>query len=372
MKSSTLVISSEFPPGPGGIGQHAYSLVKALVANNFDTVLMSPADYAENKEVEEFDTKQSFQIIRFKRFGTLKTYFNRIFIVYRFIKNNRIENVILTGKFSLWLGLFIQYIFPKIKTIAILHGSEVNLKNKYLRKLTHHSINAANEIVSVSAFTKSLLPPFILANRNIHIIPNGIELEEIRAEIDNEKIVLIGKPCLLTVGHISPRKGQHRVVKALPYLIEKYPNIHYHMVGTPNTKSAIELLANQLGVLAHITFHNRVKQHHELIHYYNASDIFMLLSENQSDGDVEGFGIVALEANLAGKPVIGAKNCGIEDAINNDESGYLVDGNNAVEIEKAISNCLLNMDRLKTGAMNWANQHNWLNIVNKYIPLLNA
>lgn len=367
-----LLLSSEFPPGPGGIGQHAYSLAKALKEENFEVLVMSPADYATEEEVVQFDSSQVFSMIRFKRSVPLLTYINRIRAVYSCIKKKDIKHVVLTGKFSLWIGLLLKITNSKIKTTAILHGSEVSLKEWMLRKLTHASIHSADNIIAVSSFTKSILPRTILKAKEIHVIPNGIELIEQNENIGEGKVELVGKPCLLTVGHVTPRKGQHRVVNALPHLVKKYPLIHYHMVGTPNTKKEVEELALNLGVAEHITFHNRIERHEDLEKYYNACDIFMLLSENQSDGDVEGFGIVALEANLSGKPVVGAINCGIEDAVKNDFSGYLVDGNNSNEIAAAVELCLLNKERLEITSRDWAKQHNWKNIVKMYIPFLGA
>lgn len=367
-----LLLSSEFPPGPGGIGQHAYSLAKALVSENFEVEVLSPADYATQEEVVQFDSSKLYNITRFKRSGPVLTYINRIRLIYSCIKKKEIKHVVLTGKFSLWIGLLLKITNSEIKTTAILHGSEVNLKEWLLRKLTHVSIHSADNIIAVSSFTKSILPRFIRKAKEIHVIPNGIELIEYDGNISEGRVELVGQPCLLTVGHVTPRKGQHRVVNALPRLVEKYPKTHYHMIGTPNTKEQVEELAFNLGVSQHITFHNRVQCHEDLEKYYKACDIFMLLSENQSDGDVEGFGIVALEANIQGKPVVGAINCGIADAVKNDVSGYLVDGNNPIEITNAVELCLLNKERLEITSRDWARQHNWKKIVKMYIPILSA
>ena len=372
MKVRLLLISSEFPPGPGGIGQHAFSLANALVEENFEVFVMSPADYATEEEVAHFDSSQAFRIFRFKRSGPLLTYINRIRSIYSCVKKKQIKHVVLTGKFSLWIGLLLKITNSKIITTAILHGSEVNLKKWLLKKLTHVSINSADNIVAVSSFTRSILPEYILKAKEIHIIPNGIKVMDNRRNTFDEKIELVGSPCLLTVGHVTPRKGQHRVVKALPHLVKKYPLIHYHMVGTPNTKKEVEEMALNLKVADYITFHNRIERHEDLAKYYSACDIFMLLSENQRDGDVEGFGIVALEANLYGKPVIGAVNCGIEDAIKNDFSGYLVDGNNPNEIANAVENCLLSKQRLEITTRDWARKHNWKDIAKIYLPILNG
>jgi phosphatidylinositol alpha-1,6-mannosyltransferase len=362
-----LLISSEFPPGPGGIGYHAYSLCVSLVESGFKIAVMSPADFVSNNEVEAFDDIQKFEIIRYPRIGW-QTYFHRINITRAYLKQNEISTVILTGKFSLWQGWFIKSFFKDQKTLAILHGSEVNLKNRILRKFTHYSISEADTLVAVSKFTREILPSFIKAMREIHVIPNGIFLSE-KNYRENE-INLVGHPKLITVGHVSPRKGQHRVIKALTKLIELYPDIQYHIVGRPVNQKELENLATELGVQKHIQFHGRIKNHNDLSMYYRNADIFMLLSENQADGDVEGYGIVALEANEHGLPVIGAKFCGVEDAVDDGNSGYLVDGNNVEEICNAVVKCIEQKVRLSAGSIQWAEKHQWKEIVKEYESLI--
>lgn len=362
-----LLISSEFPPGPGGIGYHAYSLCVCLNDIGFYVVAMSPADFVSEKEVLEFDVVQNFQIIRYPRIGW-KTYLNRWKITKEFLAENNIDTVILSGKFSLWQGWLIKIFFKDQKTLAILHGSEVNLNNSILRKFTHLSINAADTVVSVSNFTRDLLPDWIKKQREITIIPNGIFLHRIKS-LSTESL-LEGFPILITVGHVSPRKGQHRVIQALPKLKNLYPEIKYHIVGRPVYQSNLEALAEELGVQDHIQFHGRIKNHDDLGCYYQESDIFMLLSENQNDGDVEGFGIVALEANERGLPVIGAKYCGVEDAVSHGISGLLVDGNDINEICEAVKYCIDHGCELSEGAHKWAQQHQWKEIVKEFEVLL--
>jgi phosphatidylinositol alpha-1,6-mannosyltransferase len=328
---------------------------------------MSPADFVSNEEVVEFDNIQQFDIIRYPRIGW-RTYFQRLKMTNDYLKYNQTSTVIVTGKFSLWQGWVIKAFFKNQKTLAILHGSEVNLKNRLLRKFTQYSINAADTLVAVSKFTQAILPSFIKTKREIHVIPNGIFLSE---KIDHEnEIHLDGYPKLITVGHVSPRKGQHRVIKALPELVKLFPNIQYHIVGRPVTQEKLEKLADELGIKDQIQFHGIIKNHADLSMYYKSADIFMLLSENQSDGDVEGYGIVALEANEHGLPVIGAKFCGVEDAVDDCNSGYLVDGNNVEEICNAVVRCIKEKDRLTAGSIQWAEKHQWKEIVKAYEDLI--
>jgi phosphatidylinositol alpha-1,6-mannosyltransferase len=249
----------------------------------------------------------------------------------------------------------------------------VNLPNPLWKWLTHRAIHASNEIIAVSNFTKSLLPDWILQKRDISIVPNGI-LPDVLQEHTGYQVpqhFLIGCPRLLTVGHVSLRKGQHRVIKALPEILKTYPEAHYHIVGRPMQENQFFELAKTLSVERHLTFHGVASSNAELASFYQAADVFILLSENQPNGDVEGFGIVALEANFYSLPVIGARFCGVEDAVLPDQSGYLVDGDNVGEVAVAIIKSVENKAYLSAQSRAWAIRHNWDTIVEDYLRLLN-
>jgi phosphatidylinositol alpha-1,6-mannosyltransferase len=118
-----------------------------------------------------------------------------------------------------------------------------------------------------------------------------------------------------------------------------------------------------------VRFHPPVFPHENLGLYYSSADVFMLLSENQPNGDVEGFGIVALEANYFGTPVVGAKDCGVEDAVSHGNSGCLVDGDDAEEITDAVA-FLMGHRETRKAARDWARAHDWSLIVKRFLPHL--
>ena len=364
-----LLISSEFPPGPGGIGHHAYSLTTALIRKGHEVVVLTVTDFASPEQVQSFDAAHDFSIIRFPRIGW-KTYLNRVFMTDRTVRDGQFDRILLTGKFSLWLGLYIKWRFSGIKTIAIVHGSEVNPAGRWVRMLTHHAIQKMDKIVSVSRFTTSLLPQKTRNKKNVDIIPNGIDTALLSTYPGDAQLNLTGSPRLLTVGHVSPRKGQHRVIAALPKLRTIFPNLHYHIVGRPLTQTTLEALAKRLGVDDMITFHGIAATHHSLAAFYQNTDVFMLLSENQSNGDVEGFGIVALEANYFGMPVVGALFCGVEDAVNDGITGVLADGNNINDVTEAVRICVEQHDSMSNNAHSWAIQHDWNQIVDQFLEVL--
>ena len=361
-------MSSEFPPGPGGIGHHAWFLAKQLCKNaDIELHVIAPDDYTSELARNNFDFAQLFKVFRFERKGKL-TYILRVLKLTRLLKQHGYNHFWSSGKFALWM-VWIQKLFlPNARTICILHGSEVNLSNIILRKFTHQSIARFQTIVSVSQFTESLLPHWVIStHKGLVVIPNGLDRSDMVLMGD---IYLQGSPALLTVGHVSPRKGQHRMIQAFPAVLTKFPQAIYHIVGRPLDQEKLMQQAMALGVADHLVFHGAIDQHSKLWAYYQAADIFILLSENQPNGDVEGFGIVALEANALGTPVIGAKYCGVEEAVNDGKSGVLVDGNDSKEMVQAIDYCIKNQKSLKCSSQEWAKSHDWEIIGSRFLELI--
>lgn len=370
-----LIVASEFPPGPGGIGNHAFSLSKALAKSGLEVFVATDADYVDKADVLAFDGRlpANLHVTRTHRQGC-KTYVNRIRNVYNLVKANRIGLVVFSGKFPLWICAILKVFGVRYKSMAVLHGSEVRISGFLPRLLTNYGISSADFLVPVSSFTYSLLPGK-LQKKPFVIIENGIDLGEfaqIENDMEHSELTLKGSPVLLTVGNVTPRKGQHRVIRALPTLLAQYPGLHYHMVGLPSFQKEFELLAEQLGVAKSVTFHGRLPSRSDLGKAYSLADCFVILSENQADGDVEGFGIVILEANYFGVPSLGAKGCGIADAVDDGVSGCLADGDDAADILAQLDKILNNKATYKTGAVKWAKDHDWDVVVEKYLNAIDG
>jgi phosphatidylinositol alpha-1,6-mannosyltransferase len=103
---------------------------------------------------------------------------------------------------------------------------------------------------------------------------------------------------------------------------------------------------------------------------YKGCDIFMMLSENQADGDMEGFGIAILEANYFGKPAIGSIGCGIEDAIEEGYNGFKINNKDIYATATAVSKILMSETDWATQSEAWAAKHNWNDIADDYIKLM--
>jgi len=373
-----LLVTSEFPPGPGGIGHHAYCLAKELNKSS-EVIVLTSGDYASAQELLHFDNNQKFRIHRFRRFGLL-TQLWRIVNFLMLIITKRPQKIIYSGLFPIWMVNFGKtFLFRNAKHIAIVHGHEPIFGSNSKKKLTAYSLKKFDKIFPVSKFSQQNTLKAVGVNtiRFIKVVPNGLDLEELsswKAKCLLQKTNLVkmerGFPKLLTVGHTSPRKGQHNVIRALPQILKKYPDTYYYIVGRDVNNSYLTQLTEELKVADRVVFIPPIANHFDLAYYYKNADILMLLSENQIIGDVEGFGIVALEANYFGLPVIGARGCGIEDAINDGYNGFLVDNKDCDEITEKTVQTILNMGNLRIQCQKWVLNFDWKKIGRVYNELI--
>jgi phosphatidylinositol alpha-1,6-mannosyltransferase len=357
-----VIVTSEFPPQPGGIGNHAYNLALHLSHQGLDVSVIADQRSKAGIEESDFDKTLPFSVERIKLYDVrLIMYLKRIILTFKYTR--RATHCIATGKFSLWNVAFCSFFFKR-KTMAVVHGTEVNFKSALLRKSINFSLHRFDAIVAVSNYTKSLITHL---NKPVVVIPNGITTSEWTPSKANIK--LKGQPVLTTVGRVSSRKGQLNVIKQLPELIKQFPELHYHCVGIPMEADAFMSVARSLNVDTHVTFHGSVHDA-KLKDVLDATTIFVMLSTESVTGDVEGFGIAILEANAMGIPAIGAIGCGIEDAINKGKSGLLVSVNDTNAFVEGVSHIIENTSEFKKESKKWAEQHDWSHIIKRYIALL--
>ena len=360
-------MSSEFPPLPGGIGNHALHLALSLQKSGNKITVITNQRSSISKEECVFDDTLPFKVQRIprKRIEVI-TYCNRIYKALQSVRKRNITTVICSGKFSLWTGAFLKKVYFHKKYIGILHGSEINAGGFLSKAITTWSMSQFDTLVAVSQFTKNLA---LEKNKHLQIavINNGFALPQTDASPDD--LVIKGNPIIVTVGNVTQRKGQQNVINALPLLKEKFPGLQYHIVGIPTEKVAFEKLGQSLGVTESITFHDALSDV-ALKKVLLNSKIFMMLSDTLKNGDVEGFGIAVLEANALGIPAIGSKNSGIADAIQDGFSGKLVNPHQSNEILEAFNDIMNNYAVYTINAKSWSTQFTWDIIVKKYLAII--
>jgi phosphatidylinositol alpha-1,6-mannosyltransferase len=225
------------------------------------------------------------------------------------------------------------------------HGEEVliSLSSRRLRWLIPRLYNGAAATIANSRQTKALLENIGVRPEKIHVIHPGVEATAFQPGDDAAKAIRqrhsVGQsPALLTLGRLQRRKGQDMVIRALPRIAKSFRDVKYIIVGIGDEYDFLQRLAREVGVEDKVIFVGQVHDSDQAA-YYAACDVFIM--PNRTIGaDVEGFGIVFLEAGAAGKPVIGGRSGGTGEAIQDGVTGIRVDGDNVEAIAAAVIDLL--------------------------------
>lgn len=221
------------------------------------------------------------------------------------------------------------------RIVALTHGHEVwwakvfpftlaiRRIGKYVDTLTYLGSFTRNAIArSLSTRARESMVRIAPGIDTSHFAPSD-SAEQLKKDLD-----LAGKRVIVSVGRLVHRKGQDTLVEALPEIVSAFPDAHLLFVGVGPHLEYIHKRAIQLNVLQHISFVGRV-QYSELPRFISVGEIFAMPSRSRLAGlEVEGLGIVYLEASACELPVIGGLSGGAPDAVLEGETGFAVDGLN--------------------------------------------
>lgn len=324
-----LLLSSEFPPGPGGIGTHAAQIAAWMAKFGHQVLVITPQDYAAPQEITEFNRNQPYQIIPLPKHNrTVIEALARIQTLNTQVRKWKPDVLLSTGARSNWL-VYALRTFRRTRWISVGHGSEFGVPQWWERLFTRLAFNRADQIVCVSRYTRSrMLEMGIHPGREV-IINNGADPHRFsvlpQPVIQNfrSQHALTDKFVLLTVGNVTSRKGHDLVIRALPGILRAGVDVHYLVIGLPTQQALMKNLAAEIGVADRVSFFGTADQD-TIIKAYNACDVYIMPSRTTPTGDFEGYGIVVTEAGLCGKAAIVTRESGLEDAVIHDETGILV------------------------------------------------
>ena len=340
-----LYLTTEFLPGPGGIGVHSHQIIEQL-KKQYDwdfKVILTQLDNSSLYDFDKFKKGYHADILLLKKSPSIiKLFINLVSLLITAVKYNP-SIIISSGRHATWFGAFIK-LFLRKKLVTFAHGSEFGTKDPKEKKINKYSYSYSNLIISVSKYTLNYIKTKTNINcKNITVINNGANQKTFFKLnfAEKEKFIvrnkLKEKKIIITLGNISKRKGQWVVINAMPEILKKNPNAYYYCIGNPTEKDDFLKLAKKLNVQNRVVFLVAISNT-EVVKWLNISKIFLMTSTHTKDGDFEGFGIAVIEAALCGIPAIVTKgNNGVIESIVEGKTGFGVKEKSHLEVAEKVN-----------------------------------
>ena len=349
-----LLVTNDLGPRSGGIETFILGLLEGLPKNSLVIYTSSQKGHApfDTQLLEKFGAT----VIRDRAKILLPT--PRITRkAVRILKQYKIQNVWFGAAAPLGLMASQLRNGGASNIVALSHGHEVWwAKIPILKHILQKIIKDVDKLGYLGAFTKNEISKSTTeVNKLVQVAP-GIDTNYFQPKKPNPALIaryqLEGRRVIVCVARLVHRKGQDQLIKALPSILEKFPDAILLIVGQGPIEQMLRNSARQLGVTHKVIFTGRVP-HGDLADYICLGEVFAMPVRSRFFGfEVEGLGIAYLEASACGLPVVVGNSGGATDAVIDQVTGFLVDGTNVNEITDAI--CRLLADPAKAQAMGQA------------------
>jgi phosphatidylinositol alpha-1,6-mannosyltransferase len=362
-----LLVTNDFPPRRGGIQSYLHELVGHLVGsgNGYALTVYAP----KWKGCEEFDEHAKatgYEVVRHPTTLMLPApgVDQRM---RRLISDNDIETV--------WFGAAapLALLAPRARSagagrvIASTHGHEVGWSMLPVARNALRRIGDGTDVVTyVSRYTRGRFASAFGPRAALEYLPPGVDVDRFapdpaaRTEM-RSRYRLGDRPVIVCLSRLVPRKGQDMLIRALPAIRDRVDGAALVIVGGGPYLDTLQKLAGEAGVSEHVVFTGGVPGV-ELPAHHAMADVFAMPCRTRGAGlDVEGLGIVFLEASATGVPVVAGRSGGAPETVLDGETGRVVDGGDVDEIATAVSEILADRQRAaKMGAAGrrWA-VDNW-------------
>jgi phosphatidylinositol alpha-1,6-mannosyltransferase len=349
-----LLISDIFPPKTGGSGRWFWEIYRRLPR----------ADYViaagEDSRQAEFDCGHDVRVVRLplaiRAWGLLslaglRGYWRTVRRLRALVRDERIDRIhcarcLPEGVMALALKWRCG-----IPYNCYVHGEDVNSAStsRELRWLTHRVLRGADFVIPNSRNTERILKDeWHLADERIRLLHPGVDTQRfVPAPCCRQTRARLGwddRPVVLTVGRLQKRKGHDHMILALAQVRRSIPNILYAILGDGDERAFLEELATREGLAQHVQFLGE-RDDATLVQCYQQCDLFAL-PNRQVGRDIEGFGMVLLEAQACGKPVLAGASGGTAETMQLDETGRIVNCDNPETLAAAVGELLGDPARL--------------------------
>lgn len=340
-----LVVTNDLPPRIGGIQYYVDQLCRGLAAAGDDVTI-----YGSSYEGDAaWDSNAPFRVIRERTSVLLPTPLVRS-RVHRLVERYDPQVVIFGAAFPLgFLGPGITKRFG-VPYVAFTHGLEVSAVRApggrhLLRRIGSH----AAAVTFVSGWCEERLAPAFGSGPIYRRLSPAVDASRYNPSVSGKEVRqrygLGDDPVVVCVSRVVERKGQDTLIRILPELRRRVPHARLLIVGSGPFMDQIRDLATERGVNDWVTFAGKVSDE-DLPAHFAAGDVFAMPCRERKGGlEVEAFGIVFIQAQAVGVPVIAGNIGGVPDSLRDGSTGLLVESTDESAVLEGVAELLGDPDR---------------------------
>lgn len=379
--SRVLLVTNDFPPRPGGIQCYLEELVRRIAAGGRHQITVYAPKWRGAEDFDAAAEAAGYQVVRHP--GTLMLPGRAV--------DSRMRRLIADGVIdTVWFGAAAPLALlaqrarsaGATRVVASTHGHEVGWSMlPGARSVLRRIGDTCDTVTFVSHYTRGRFAAAFGPDAALEHLPPGVDTDRFRPDPAaraqlRERHGLGGRPTVVCVSRLVPRKGQDMLIRALPAIRQRVDGAALVIVGGGPYAERLHKLAGECGVADAVTFTGGVPAV-ELPAYYVLGDVFAMPCRTRGSGmDVEGLGIVFLEASAAGVPVVAGDSGGAPETVLDNRTGRVVDGRSVSQIADAVSTLLADPDRaaaMGNAGREWATGHwGWDGLADRMADLLQA
>jgi phosphatidyl-myo-inositol dimannoside synthase len=328
-----LIVTNDFPPRAGGIQSFVHQLALRLPGE----VVVYASDHAGSAE---FDAAQPFPVVRHP---------TGLLVPSPAARRRVVTTLSQHQATAVWFGAAapLGLLAPALRRagarrlVATTHGHEVGwARLPVARQILRRIATGCDVLTYLGEYTRSRLARALDGRVTLARLTPGVDVDAFRPEVSGaavrERYGLAESPVISCVSRLVPRKGQDALIRALPAVADRIPQVRLLVVGGGPFAGPLARLAGQLGMADRVVFTGPVSWP-QLPEYFAAGDVFAMPCRTRRAGlDVEGLGMVYLEASATGKPVVAGRSGGAPDAVRPGETGLVVDGRDTAAVADAL------------------------------------
>lgn len=341
--SRTLLITNDFPPRPGGIQSFVHNLA---VRQPTGSVVVYASSW---RDAEKFDADQPFEVVRDR---------TRVLLPTPLVARRAARLARRYDCDTVWfgaaapLGLLAAGLRRRAgirRVVALTHGHEVGWAALPAARTALRRIGRGADVVTyLGDYTRVRLEKALHGVTDLRRLAPGVDVDAYHPDVDGEpvraRLGLTDRPVVVCVSRLVPRKGQDALIRALPGIRRRVPDAALLVVGGGPYRDTLEKLARATGVERDVVFTGTVPAA-DLPAHYAAGDVYAMPCRTRNRGlDVEGLGIVYLEASATGLPVVAGDSGGAPDAVREGETGYVVSGRDVAQLADRVATLLADRD----------------------------